>query len=312
MPAHVRHLCRDPNPTDYVIAFINLGINTMFLIGSFWFLPADAWIVPSYESMPWRIPPIWWACWLFIVGSLLTCVIAARNIYLAVADPVETLHLFQGGEHAREERNEFFEACLFFVSGIIFFVGSVLFMPGPTKADQWMTLKYEDHEQKEYGEQWGAYLFIIGSYGFVISGFFNGYGKSHADWGMQESKKKQMMVHLLKKYGLLFVVLGSAFFVVGSFMYRPGLQNSCPNQAELRTESAAAEETEKKMCLETGVYGTLLYIWGSALFVMESVFAIIVLIIKHMAYNEEIAAGMKEGEEIQSGETLGSDTDGEN
>jgi hypothetical protein len=261
----------------------------MFTFGSFWFLP-DA-------SETWGIDAYFWGCWLFIIGSLITCIMAARGIFLAVDEEGEFAKMTLHTEKSREERNEFFESILFFVSGLIFFVGSVLFMPPPTSDRGWIGLEYGDKESKEYGEMYGAYFFIIGSYGFVISGFFNGYGKSHSDEGMSESPSAQMKVFLLKKYGLMCVVLGSAFFVVGSFLYRPGLSKSC---SETRIISAEAEKTGHEMCIDSGKYGTWLYIYGSLLFLLETIFALIVLVIKHISHNEEIAHGLKEGEVIGS------------
>jgi len=286
MPQHVRHLCRDPNPKDYIAACINILVNLMFTFGSFWFLPN--------ASEMWGIDAYFWGCWLFVIGSLITCIMAARGIFLAVDEPNEFGKLFRGTAESREERNEFFESILFFVSGLIFFIGSVLFMPAPA-------LEYGDKESKESGEMWGAYFFIIGSYGFVISGFFNGYGKSHTDEGLSESPSAQMKVFLLKKYGLMCVVLGSALFVVGSFLYRPGLSKSC---SETQIIGAEAEKMGKEMCIDSGKYGTWLYIYGSLLFLTETIFAMIVLIIKHISHNEEIAHGLKEGE------VVGSDSEG--
>lgn len=205
---------------------------------------------------------------LFIAGSVITFVFAAYNI-------IESRqHWLNYYDAEREDRIEFWEVTMFFLAGLVFMVGSFMYWPGIYTwwcgEDATVCTEHVIGDMEFRGESWGAFLFVMGSLMFVAASMFNAIGlgmnKSEADTKNQAA----VAIHYIHVVALIASQLGSTCFVVGSFLYRPVFP-ACPALTERYAGAAqAGQEEAQAACTSTGTYGTWLYIYGSSLYVLES------------------------------------------
>ena len=97
---------------------------------------------------------------------------------------------------------------------------------------------------------------------------------------------------------LVATQIGSIFFVVGSVLFRPGLNDHCDPLArhvELIGEIGGhdADDNGGVNCVNNFDEGTWLYVWGSALFVGQSIAALLIVKIKHDYDMEDPDAGLE-------------------
>jgi len=180
---------------EYVAGSLSVCTNTMFVVGSICFF--DGW-------------PLWVAYlgdWLFIVGSLLTLLLAAWAMcesWLA--------HKHRDADEKQKHRDELMENLNYVIASIIFTVGSVFFMPGI----------YTGQKQEFAGHEAGAWCFIVGSFGFVLASYWNALGMASEHGYRHPPSTAAASCIQLSKVSLCLSMIGGVLFVTGSFLYRPG------------------------------------------------------------------------------------------
>mmetsp|Transcript_48560 Transcript_48560/g.140703 ORF Transcript_48560/g.140703 Transcript_48560/m.140703 type:complete len:344 (-) Transcript_48560:56-1087(-) len=280
---------RRPKPllSGQVVLWLNTFVCIQFLVGSYFFFTwLDPWAVYCGD-------------WLFITASFINCLICG----CLTVDHVRERRYFQReADHARDDEDrekalneleekgqELMESVSYFVSSVIFAVGCVLFYPH----------LFSDEKHAEYGEEIGAFMFIIGSFGFVVGAFWNSMAMVKAATvhvpkvGSTEYRRRQVMAA-----ELFMSLMGSVLFVTGSFLYRPSYATNCDHEslakaakamktspahvALLRRRSSHAilgapppaddpvlSEDFQGLCVNVMNQGTLLYVLGSILFILQ-------------------------------------------
>jgi len=225
---------------EKLIGVTAITVNIHFIIGSVFFL---SWMSKSQVLI---------GDWIFIVGSFINVCLSLHAILeLHVFNRVKSLRLIQASTEGRKLRNEFLENVFFLVAGSVFLAGSIFFMPG---------IYGKNEEAEERGTRAGAYLFIIGSFGFLFANFFSTIEMA-SDPEHQNFKRGSIAMgcHYRHVLGLMCALVGSVCFVVGSVLYRPLFSLH-------RSEAADA--------------GTKFYIAGSVLYLVDSLLAFSVVLLK--------------------------------
>jgi len=253
---------------EYIMSVTNICVQIAFLYGSYLFLSSTEADLAFGDT-------------LFIIGSVITFVFAAYNLVESRA------HWMHYASAEREDRIEFWETTMFFFAGLVFLVGSIFFWPGIYDwwydgIDQSLINAYE-----EEGEAHGAKCFIAGSVMFLIASMFNGIGL-----GMNKNEAEENPVSVVTHYihivALLASQLGSVLFVAGSVMYRPILGGACAEFTARYAGAAQAGQTvAEHECESTGEYGTKLYIYGSALYLLEALLNFTNSALKHQYCNDD-------------------------
>jgi len=231
---------------------------------------------------------------LFIAGSI--CFASSSDTVLAVGDWMYIVacivNTYLSGksyfEHAieqafkdnEEDDNEVNEEAMFFLSSIVFTVGCFCFMPGlpPTVANT-------------FNQGLGAWFCIFGSFMLVFSCYYHALGMSEES--VHESKQAKMTFKLSKLI-LALNLFGSVLFTVGSFMYRPSFGGQCP------------KGSSNAICISISSYGTSLYLTGSIIFTLASVFQFPIAIMKYhkMDVDAELAKQATESTPLQKSQTM--------
>mmetsp|Transcript_51955 Transcript_51955/g.150945 ORF Transcript_51955/g.150945 Transcript_51955/m.150945 type:complete len:375 (+) Transcript_51955:99-1223(+) len=185
--------------SEYALGSVGVCTSMTFLIGSIFFF--DIWPVWVIEV----------GDWLYILGSLLTLLLALWAMY-------EAWHANTHHDADKEEkqRDELMENLNFVLASIIFSVGSVFFMPGV----------YSGPDEELAGHEIGAWCFVFGSFGFVLASFWNAVGMASEHGHRQLPDAAQATCFQLSKVSLCLAMVGGVLFVTGSFLYRPGYTNT--------------------------------------------------------------------------------------
>mmetsp|Transcript_2368 Transcript_2368/g.6839 ORF Transcript_2368/g.6839 Transcript_2368/m.6839 type:complete len:240 (-) Transcript_2368:108-827(-) len=137
------------------------------------------------------------------------------------------------------------ESLLYAVSGLLFFMGCFFYWPA---VDQGVL---------------GAWFFILGSLGYLIASAYNGFGLGVYAMKLTVARSDFGALFTLQQFGIVALVSGATFFVCGSMFYRPAF-NGC------------FRDSSDELCLSTTYFGTVLYIIGAALLLMEALINIVV------------------------------------
>jgi len=228
---------------------------------------------------------------LFILGSVITFAFALFNMVESRA------HWKDYANAEREDRIEFWETLMFFLAGCVFLAGSIFYWPGIFA--WWYQGQTETYinDAEEHGEGVGAYCFVSGSTLFLIASMFNAIGL-----GMNKEEAEENRISVITHYihvvALMCSQCGSVLFVAGSLMYRPGVGGSCADY-NARYEGAAqvGEVAAAHACVSTGTFGTNLYIYGSVLYLIESLLGFVNSILKGSYLADDDKVGHKTVEE---------------
>lgn len=137
------------------------------------------------------------------------------------------------------------ETLLYAISGFFFFMGCFFYWPAVGQGVL------------------GAWFFILGSLGYLIASAYNGFGLGVYAMKVTVAGRDFSALLTLQQFGICALVSGATFFVCGSMFYRPAF-NGC-----LRASSDA-------VCRSTTYFGTVLYIIGATLLLMEALINIVV------------------------------------
>jgi len=259
-PAHGHFL-------EYAMSVINILVQVGFLVGSYLFMSSEESDLMIGDT-------------LFIVGSVITFVFAFYNLIESRA------HWMNYYKAEREDRIEFWESAMFFFAGLVFMVGSFFYWPG---IYNWF---YEGetptyiNDMEESGEAHGARCFITGSVMFLIASMFNAIGLG---MNKEEAEKNPVAVvsHYIHVAALFNSQMGSVLFVAGSWMYRPAIGSACPDfSARYEGEAQNGEIVAEHACETTGMFGTKLYIIGSAMYLIEALLNFTNSALKHKYCND--------------------------
>jgi len=252
---------------EYAMSITNIFVQLGFLWGSYLFLSSDEADLKFGDT-------------LFIIGSVITFAFALFALIESRA------HWENYYTAEREDRIEFWESAMFFFAGIVFLVGSFFFWPG---IYGWWYAGEEEtviNDMEESGEAHGARCFIAGSTLFLVASMFNAIGLG---MNKEEAEKNPVSVatHYLHVAALMCSQFGSVLFVAGSFMYRPITGSGCPDfNVRYEGEAQAGEAVAEHACETTGTFGTWLYIYGSILYLIESLLNFINSALKHKYVND--------------------------
>jgi len=193
--------------------------------------------------------------WLFIVGSLAGVAMGGHTL-------LEQLAAMRSERPLKDEqRDELSETLLYLISSIGFAVGCIFFLPGltHTAAGGFIAAGI------------GSWICIISSFMVVFSVFYNalGFVDDKSESGI-DAKTARLCV-VLTRVGMFLLLFGGVLFVVGSFMYRPDFAGKCP--------AGSSDAT----CLAVASYGTFAYLLGSYAFLVQTILAFIVGLLKHAA-----------------------------
>jgi len=186
---------------EYLFDIISIAINVLFVVGSACF----------FDDRPLWVTYV--GDWLFIVGSVITFVLAAWAAY----ESWLARHAGSSNDSACQGQNQddLVENLFNCAASLIFAAGCVLFMPGI----------YSTRLGELRGHEAGAWCFILGSFGFVMSSYWNALSMAaeRGRFGVGEGGSAAgAIVSRITSVALCCNLLGSVFFVVGSFLYRPG------------------------------------------------------------------------------------------
>lgn len=252
------------------MSIINTLVQFGFLYGSVLFLSSDE-------------DDLMLGDWLFIIGSVLTFVFAAINLFES------SNHWMVYWDAERKDRVEFWEVALFFVAGFVFMIGSFFYYPG---IYEWYcgegASRTEINDAEFTGESWGAFLFVMGSLMFVGASMFNAIGLGMNKYEDDRTNPVAVAVHYIHLVALISSQIGSTCFVVGSFLYRPVFP-ACPALTERYAgEAQTGQEEAEQVCESTGESGTWLYIWGSCCYCLEAILNFIASALKHASADEKV------------------------
>lgn len=227
---------------EYIHEGLFVVANMMFLIGSICFFEGV-----GFEMWVYKLGD-----WLFIIAALMQLLLVAQSLREQMLAKKHLTSKFN--EH---DRHEILETQLFLVACAVFFVGSVLFMPG----------MYTTTEQERIGKEIGAWSFVTGSMGLVGASYYNALGIAAQRARQPEAHSKEAIVYALNCSALWLTQLGGVAFACGSFLYRPAFQKKCKDEED-SFDSAMNN-------------GTILYILGSLIFLIQSIMSLIAGVLKH-------------------------------
>lgn len=213
MPGHHAKIRLHPlTLTEFALDVLGIILNTMYLVGSIFFLPGQ----PAHL---YRI-----GIWLYIIASTGVTILAIKAVW-------ESRNKYKAALKADEDddtRHELCETVLYAVAGFVFAVGTWLFLPEFQSA----AIAWDANTA-------AAWLFIIGSFAFVFAGINNALNLRHDRAGLTETSYR------LAETSLLFAISGSVLFVVGSFYFRPSGYSECtPEEEGGSTEHWCQSSTE--------------------------------------------------------------------
>ena len=252
---------RKPKPqhghaVEYTVELLYVLANCTFLAGSICFFSSDLMVIGAI---------------LFLAGSLVFTVLSALNVceqrayqahYESDAQLLSAGAAGPSSEQGTAER--LLENGCYFLGSIAFVAGSMLYV--------------HRFYAEVKDEQIGAWLFVWGSVVFTIASYANALGMpyvfSQQHWrGMTvrfplEVKRR---AYRLAATALCCAQLGSVCFVTDSYLYRPALATKC------------AEHDDNEVCVSSMPQGTLLYVVGSALYLVQSFLNLAACVVKDRA-----------------------------
>ena len=230
--------------------------NCTFLAGSICFFSSDLMVIGAI---------------LFLAGSLVFTVLSALNVceqrayqahYESDAQLLSAGAAGPSSEQGTAER--LLENGCYFLGSIAFVAGSMLYV--------------HRFYAEVKDEQIGAWLFVWGSVVFTIASYANALGMpyifSQQHWrGMtiRFPVEVKRLAYRLAATALCCAQLGSVCFVTGSYLYRPALATKC------------AEHDDNEVCVSSMPQGTLLYVVGSALYLVQSFLNLAACVVKDRA-----------------------------
>mmetsp|Transcript_40655 Transcript_40655/g.73228 ORF Transcript_40655/g.73228 Transcript_40655/m.73228 type:complete len:288 (+) Transcript_40655:70-933(+) len=255
---------------EWIQEILGLLCNVAFVIGSVCFFSASETVFAV-------------GCWLFIGGSAVSSILTGHQLY-------EQLHVMNHHTPLLDkERNEVLETLMFVISSFVFTVGCILFLPSDAM------------ELFEESTGLGATLSIIGSFLLVAAAHFNALSFSADKTDSQKHgvhPRQQGLTKALKQIGLGCTLAGAVLFTCGSFMYRPDFDGICIEDGPDKVDSP------DKVCAKVADYGTLLYLIGSILFLVQSMMSLSCLYIKQTA-SDGADAGKGEAQKLVQGQSSG-------
>jgi len=191
--------------------------------------------------------------WCYIGACLINTYLAGRSCFKFVVE------LADDDPNNDPEDTEFNEETMFLLSSAVFTFGCVCFMPGLPPAAAAI-----------FNDGLGAWLCIAGSFMLVAAAYWNALGLANHKVAQSAAAK---LTYKLNKLILACTLCGAVLFTVGSFMYRPSFGGQCPRHST------------NTICISISSYGTFLYLAGSVVFTVASLFSFPVTVLKYHGSN---------------------------
>lgn len=255
--------------SEYVMHFFANACNITFVIGSAFFFTA--------------VPPAWGpkaGSTCFLVASLVMMILtvigmAEHTMHIRHTNTWQQLKdsSKMSDRSASEmylEIREFVEELCYFMGSLAYAIGSVLFEPI-------FSTHFNNPDTKQDIEQWAVTMFIVGSAFFVAAAYQNALAIAYEGLFTHEAHKGSggWLNRQIVKMSLFSTQFGAVLFFSGSFMYQ-GKLGAC------FTGMAPRIPVDQ---------GTLQYVAGSALFLVQSLLALARTIYLHgQEHSPEAAA----------------------
>ena len=237
-----RDLNRHGHASEYAIHAISIICNLAFVFGSFCF----------FSMMPWWGSKIGAHC--FLGGAL----VMGATSFVGVLE--HRAHLREKESYrdaaAYDQLKLFFEEICYMLGSAFFVVGSIFYEP---RFENTLDTAKEEH----VFSQWGATTFVVGSAFYVLASYLNAISIAHE--GVLTKAATERDGRGLIQLSLFCTQFGSVLFFAGSFLYQAKLD-------ECTTGMAPRIPVDQ---------GSLMYVSGSACYLIQSLLSLALTVRKH-------------------------------